>query len=82
MAVLRSGADGIHGLFTDVRMPGAMDGVMLAHEACRSWPWIGLLIASGHAFPAELNLPKKSRFIAKPYHLRDVVQHLHELGMG
>ena len=81
MAVLRLGAEAIHGLFTDVRMPGTMDGVMLAHEACRCWPWIRLLIASGHAFPAELNLPAKSRFIAKPYHLRDVVQHLHEMGM-
>ena len=36
-------------LFTDVLMPGGMDGLMLAREATRRWPAISVLLASGYA---------------------------------
>jgi CheY-like chemotaxis protein len=41
--ILGAVADGIHILFTDVRMPGEMDGIALCHHTKKHWPWIGLL---------------------------------------
>jgi CheY-like chemotaxis protein len=37
--LLQTEAERVHVLFTDVRMPGAMDGLMLAHHTRRNWPW-------------------------------------------
>ena len=39
----------IHVLFTDIQMPGTMDGLALAHHTPKHWPWIGLLVTSGPA---------------------------------
>lgn len=79
MSLLKKSAGDIHALFTDVHMPGAMNGVMLAHETQRSWPWIQLLIASGHMMPAPSDLPVRSRFLPKPYKLLHVVDHVREM---
>lgn len=79
MIVLKKFASGIHALFTDVHMPGTMNGVMLAHEAQRCWPWIQLLIASGHMIPAPSDLPVRSRFLPKPYKLVHVVNHVRDM---
>jgi CheY-like chemotaxis protein len=78
-SVLRSRAQEIHALFTDIHMPGSMDGMALAHLSRRSWPWIVLLIASGLAHPRSDELPEGSRFVAKPYHPDHVVDHLREM---
>jgi two-component system, response regulator PdtaR len=82
MAVLHSRASDIHALFTDVQMPGEMDGVMLAHEAFRRWPWIGILITSGYTHHARAAMPAASRYLHKPYDLDHVIQHIHELVSG
>lgn len=76
--LLRSDAAGIHALFTDVRMPGEMDGVMLAHETQRSWPWIHLVVTSATPIPIDAGLPAQSRFFPKPYDVDVVVGHLHQ----
>lgn len=67
LATLQARADQIHLLFTDIHMPGRMDGLALAHHARTHWPWIKALLASGRAHPPEHRLPKGSRFMAKPY---------------
>jgi CheY-like chemotaxis protein len=44
-------------LFTDVEMPGGMDGLELAREVQRRWPHMVIIVASGHVRPARGNLP-------------------------
>jgi DNA-binding NtrC family response regulator len=74
---LEAKAADIDVLFTDVHMPGEMDGVDLAHHAQRHWPWITALITSGRGGLAAL--PAGSRFIPKPYDFDNVVAHVREL---
>jgi DNA-binding NtrC family response regulator len=82
MTLLHSRAIDIHALFTDVQMPGDMDGVMLAHETTKRWPWIGILITSGYTHHTRAAMPAVSRFLDKPYDLDHVIQHIHELVSG
>lgn len=79
LALLRARAPEIHALFTDVHLPGAIDGLALAHHSRRMWPWIVLLIASGQAKLHPHELPAGGRFLAKPYEMDHVVRHLREL---
>ena len=78
-AILRKRAREIHALFTDIHMPGSMDGLALAHLSRREWPWIALLIASGKARPQPKEMPQASRFLPKPYKPSHVVDHLLEM---
>jgi two-component system, response regulator PdtaR len=82
LALLQSRATDIHALFTDVQMPGDMDGVMLAHETSRCWPWIGLLITSGDAHLVQTALPAGSHSLPKPYEMDHVVWHIRALIAG
>lgn len=79
LMVLTNQADRICVLFTDIHMPGDMDGLALAHHACVHWPWVALLIASGQALPLAAELPHGSRFLSKPYDPHHVVAHVREL---
>ena len=79
LIILRARASGIHVLFTDIHMPGQMDGLALAHHTGRSWPWVALIIASGVARPHASDLPANSRFLPKPYVLCDVVRHIRQM---
>jgi two-component system, response regulator PdtaR len=54
-------------VFTDVQMPGTMDGIKLAHYIRDRWPPVKLLVASGKAILEESNLPSGSQFFSKPY---------------
>jgi len=54
-------------LFTDVDMPGDLDGIMLAREVARSWPKICIIVTSGKSPIAAERLPPHCRFYAKPY---------------
>ena len=54
-------------VFTDVDMPGGIDGLRLASEIDARWPSIGIIVTSGKAVPAEQCLPQGSRFFPKPY---------------
>ena len=77
--ICESQAAEIDVLFTDVRMPGPMNGVELAHRVCEQWPWISVVITSGHLQVNRSELPKGTRFLAKPYRLQQVVDLFHEL---
>ncbi len=79
LAALESQAPGIHALFTDVHVPGSMNGLELAHHSRRSWPWLAVLIASGRAMPAAHEMPDGARFLQKPYALEHVISHLRDL---
>lgn len=66
-------------VFTDIQMPGSMDGLALAHHTARNWPKIALLITSARPRPDQERFPKKSRFLAKPYRHHHVIRHIREL---
>ena len=53
-------------LFTDINMPGRMNGLDLAFEVRRRWPAIGLLVTSSTR-PSDLKMLGGARFLAKPY---------------
>jgi two-component system, response regulator PdtaR len=79
LIVLGDYARRIHVLFTDIQMPGIMDGLALAHHTSKHWPWIGLLVTSARARPDSTAFPEQSRFVAKPYRHRHVIRHIREL---
>ena len=56
-------------LFTDVDMPGKMDGIELAHRVSRERPDVGLIVTSGAVQVPDGALPDDGTFIAKPYQL-------------
>lgn len=53
-------------VFSDVDMPGSMNGVALATVIHERWPHIRLLLTSGHHRLANSTLPDHGRFISKP----------------
>ena len=54
-------------VFTDVNMPGGIDGIMLAICIRRRWPTIQIIITSGRPWPDEAVVPADIVFFAKPY---------------
>lgn len=60
-------------LFTDIRMPGSMDGLQLAALVHKHWPNIKLLLTSGHCSLVATEVPEGGRFVPKPYSLAAVV---------
>lgn len=59
--------DDIDLVFTDVQMPGTMDGIKLSHHIRDRWPPVKLILASGATIIEESSLPGGSRFFSKPY---------------
>ncbi|KQS58176.1 response regulator receiver protein [Methylobacterium sp. Leaf361] len=53
-------------LYTDVNMPGTMDGCDLAHTVCARWPETRIIVCSGCAREEAALLPDAAHFIAKP----------------
>jgi DNA-binding LytR/AlgR family response regulator len=66
-------------VFTDIQMPGEMDGIALAHEIQRCWPWVHLLVTSGQLQPTAAELPPKTRFLPKPYRGEHAVRQVREM---
>ena len=60
-------------VFTDVDMPGSMDGLNFARAVHDRWPPIKILVTSGKKTPSNGQLPQGGRFLAKPYLATDVV---------
>ena len=79
LAILRDRANDVAMLFTDIQMPGEMDGLELVRRARGQWPWIALLVTSGKARPMARDMPDGSRFISKPYDPDHVVRQVREL---
>jgi CheY-like chemotaxis protein len=66
-------------LFTDVNMPGTIDGLALARQVHDRWPHIGVMVASAKQVLQPEELPAGSRFDQKPYNPDTVVRHAREL---
>ena len=63
-------------LFTDVQMPGRLDGMDLAQEIDERWPKVLLLITSGNSRPATADIPDHGHFLVKPYRSEDVINEI------
>ena len=76
LKVLASGAE-FNVLFSDVQMPGPIDGVGVAMRVRAQRPDMPIVLTSGHGVPESL--PRGGRFVSKPYDNRKVVSLLHEM---
>ena len=66
-------------LFTDVQMPGELDGVDLAREVHRCWPDVLLLVTSAGVRIADEELPDDGRFVPKPYRGSTLISQVRQL---
>ena len=69
-------------VFTDIQMPGSMDGLKLAQAVRGRWPPIKIIATSGHVHVSETELPEGGRFLPKPYNPMQVTGVLRELIRG
>jgi CheY-like chemotaxis protein len=69
-------------IFTDIQMPGSMDGLKLARAVRGRWPPIKIIATSGHADVRETDLPEGGRFVPKPYDSAQLAGVLRELTSG
>jgi CheY-like chemotaxis protein len=65
-------------LFTDVEMPGSMNGLQLAHVAHSTWS-VKIVVTSGRRQIAATDLPRGAIFLAKPYRPSDILEKLKEV---
>ena len=64
--VALAGNPRINFLFTDIDMPGSMDGLALAAAVRNRWPPVKILVTSGKGRPSPSDLPDGA-FLSKPY---------------
>jgi len=70
-------------VFSDIRMPGGMDGLGLARWIAERMPDLPVLLTSGdHNVQAQHGLPHGRHYIGKPYIYRDVERRLRQLMDG
>ena len=67
-------------IFTDVHMPGSVDGLKLAHAVRDRWPPVKLIVTSGRSIIPESELPSGGRFVRKPYEPLEIARALHGFG--
>jgi two-component sensor histidine kinase/CheY-like chemotaxis protein len=75
LAILESRSD-ISLLFTDIQMPGSIDGLKLAHAVHDRWPSIKIILVSGHVKPSASETPADSRFFGKPLGVEQMITEL------
>ena len=66
----------IHTIFTDINMPGSVDGLKLAAAVRHRWPPVNIIVTTGMKAPHHDELPANSIFIAKPYRHAEVLNAL------
>tara|TARA_R110002020_G_scaffold14062_4_gene49953 strand:+ start:3330 stop:3716 length:387 start_codon:yes stop_codon:yes gene_type:complete len=66
-------------LFTDIDMPGSMDGLKLSAAVRDRWPPVKIVVTSGHRLVQITDMPDGSVFHAKPYRHADVIASFREL---
>lgn len=81
MSILESRSD-ISLLFTDIQMPGSMDGLKLAHTVHNRWPGIKIILVSGRVRPSEAERPADSRFFGKPLGIPQMITELQAMVGG
>jgi CheY-like chemotaxis protein len=77
MTILEQRGD-IDAVFTDINMPGSVDGLEMARTIRRRWPPIALIVTSGKLRPRPSEMPS-GRFLPKPYAQHQLTDALHAL---
>jgi len=78
LGVLQSRSD-IALLFTDIQMPGSMDGLELAHAVCERWPQLKIILVSGQLKLSSAEIPRDSRFFGKPLASGQIIAEMQDM---
>src|ERR1700683_884124 len=78
IAVLESRPD-VELLFTDIQMPGTMDGLKLAYAVHERWPLIKIILVSGQLKLTDDDKPPLSRFFGKPLDVKQMIAELQDM---
>jgi two-component sensor histidine kinase len=82
LSILESRSD-ISLLFSDIQMPGSMDGLKLAHAVHDRWPGIKIILVSGQVKLTDADKPTDSRFFGKPLEVKRMISELQAMvGVG
>lgn len=63
-------------VFTDIDLPGEMDGLRLAAAIRDRWPPVELVLTSGQVKVADKDIPVRGHFLPKPYDARHLIETL------
>jgi len=66
-------------LFTDIQMPGSMDGLKLAHAVHERWPSIKIILVSGQMKLSKTDIPAGSRFFRKSLEAPEMIAEMKDL---
>jgi two-component sensor histidine kinase/CheY-like chemotaxis protein len=78
LSILESRSD-ISLLFSDIQMPGTMDGLKLAHAVYERWPSIKIILVSGKVKLSDAERPANSRFFGKPLEMKQMAAVLQDM---
>jgi two-component sensor histidine kinase/ActR/RegA family two-component response regulator len=78
ISVLEARSD-ISLLFSDIQMPGSIDGLKLAHAVHERWPHIKIILVSGQITPSSDEKPENSRFFGKPIDSKQMIAELQDM---
>ena len=78
LSILESRSD-ISLLFTDIQMPGSMDGLKLAHTVHERWPPIRIILVSGQLKLSTTEIPADSRFFGKPLEAAEMISQMQKM---
>jgi DNA-binding response OmpR family regulator len=73
LSYLREHASEVALALIDIRLPCQIDGVDLARTVRGQWPWVTVLVTSGHPGDRLQDLPRGAVYIAKPWRVLDVL---------
>lgn len=66
-------------MFTDIDMPGGMDGLKLAAAVRDRWPPIKIVVTSGNRMVKDSELPVECKFFPKPYDPAAIIKTVHDM---
>ncbi len=76
---LLEGAAEVKLMFSDIDMPGTMNGLQLAKLVRQRWPDIRLLLTSGHHHVPQSQVPDDGRFVSKPYSSNAIISEITDM---
>ena len=76
LQVLRHSSD-VRLIFTDIRMPGSIDGIKLARLIGSEYPALKIVLTSGHL--AAVDWVEHDGFFPKAYNATKIIQHFKAL---
>jgi DNA-binding NtrC family response regulator len=78
IAVLEENSN-IRIVFTDIQMPGTMDGLALSHYVRKRWPPTIIVVSSGRCSPSKEEMPSGAFFMGKPYAPQVLSRVMHDI---